>query len=195
MRALLLAILLGLVPTAVAAQVEGTIFAGGRFGGSISDPLTNRSQTLDGALSYGLIVDFPVRGPGRFIEVVWSRQTSDVEAMTSFDDFELTIDLVQIGGLYRWEGRSVEPFVLMTLGATIFSGDGGLGTDAAASGSLGVGFRWAPSDRVAFRFEGRGWATFELGSAGLFCSGGCILRLSGGGMWQTELLGGLTITF
>ena len=83
----------------------------------------------------------------------------------------------------------------MTLGATIFSGDGGLGTDAAASGSLGVGFRWAPSDRVAFRFEGRAWASFELGSAGLLCSGGCILRLSGGGMWQTELLGGLTITF
>ena len=47
----------------------------------------------------------------------------------------------------------------------------------------------------ALRFEARGYATLVNSSGGLFCSGGCVISVSGDAITQGELMLGLSTRF
>jgi hypothetical protein len=198
------AVLSGLLTLAAgpgaAQEFELTPFAGVRGGGELSEATTNRPASLDGAPSFGLAAAFKVTGEGRFVEAFWSRQSTEAFLPGAEREIEVDLDLLQVGGSYRWTGpsrrtrRSLEPFVTVTVGAALVSGQDG-GREAVAAGTLGAGFRWLLGPRLALRFDGRGIALFEVGEAAIACGGGCSAGLSGGGTTQFEATVALSVGF
>jgi hypothetical protein len=61
--------------------------------------------------------------------------------------------------------------------------------------SLGIGYQLPLGERVALRFEARGYATLVNSSSALFCSGGCVLSIKGDTVTQGDLLVGLAYTY
>lgn len=86
----------------------------------------------------------------------------------------------------------MHPYVAAGVGLTVMDADD---SEVFPSGSLAVGVRWPIGSRLALWLEGRGIATFETGAAQFVCGGGCVLALSGGGFYQTEIQTGLSIRF
>ena len=170
-----------------AGGIEITPFAGGRFGGALTESSTNRVVDLEGSASYGLAVDVGLKNPWAFLEIVWSHQ--DTEVVGSLEVFELSLDSVHIGSLYRWEDRRVQPFLSGGFGLTLLDAEG---TEAHLSVFLGTGFRVPLRRRTAFRFDARGIGLVDSGSGGLFCSGGCLAAVSMTGTMQGELAVGFT---
>ena len=180
--------------TSVAQEFELTPFAGIRGGGELSEQATNRPASLDGSEAFGLAAAWEVTGQGRFIEAFWSRQDTETYLPGADRTIGVTVDLVQVGGSYRWTGKSVEPFVSATVGAAIIGGEDG-GQDGVAAGSLGAGFRWLFSPRLALRVDARGYALFEVESVAIACGAGCAAGFGAGGTTQGELTLALSVGF
>ena len=179
----LLALVAVLVPAPLhAGGVEITPFAGGRFGGTVTESGTNRDLDLDPSASYGLVFDVALKQPGAFIEIVLSHQ--ETEAASSRDDVDLSLDSIHVGGLFRWQDRRVQPFLNGGFGLTIFDADG---AEAHFSATLGTGFRVPLGQRAAFRFDARGIGIFDSGGSGIFCTGGCLVSVSVAGTLQGEV--------
>ena len=170
-----------------AGGVEITPFAGGRFGGTVTEGGSNRNVDLDSSASYGLVFDVAVKDPGAFIEILWSHQ--ETEVANSRGVFDLSLDSVHVGGLFRWEDRRVQPFLNGGFGLTLFDADG---TEAHFSAMLGTGFRVPMGRRAAFRFDARGIGIVDSGRGGFFCSGGCLAAVSVAGTFQGEVTVGFT---
>jgi hypothetical protein len=182
----------GLVPLFLgvplhAGGVEITPFVGGRFGGTVTESGTNRDRDVDGSASFGLVFDMAVKDPGAFIEIVWSHQETEVES--GGKAFDLSLDSIHVGGLFRWEDRRVQPFLNGGIGLTLFNAEG---TEAHLSGMLGTGFRIPLGQRSAFRFDARGIGIVDSGSGGVFCSGGCLAAVSVAGTLQGEVAVGFS---
>ena len=186
--------LLAVTPPAAAQDFELSPFAGIRGGGTLSEERTNRSASLDGSPSFGLAAAWAVRGQGRFVEALWSRQETETHLPGADRTIDVAIDLIQVGGSYRWTGKSLEPFVSATVGAALIAGEEG-GREAVAAGSLGAGFRWVLSPRLALRVDGRGYALFEVESVTIACGPGCAAGLAAGGTTQGELTLALSAGF
>ena len=171
-----------------AGGVEITPFVGGRFGGTVTESGTNRDRDLDDAASFGLVFDLAVKEPGAFIEILWSHQ--ETEVASSRGVFDLALDSVHVGGLFRWEERQVQPFLNGGFGLTLFNGEG---TEAHLSVTLGTGFRVPLGRRAAFRFDARGVGIVDSGRGGIFCSGGCLAAVSVAGTFQGEVTVGFSV--
>ena len=181
-------------PPAAAQDFELSPFAGFRGGGELSEQATNRSASLDGSAAFGLAAAWKAKGQGRFVEAFWSRQETETHLPGADRTVDVAIDLVQVGGSYRWIGKSLEPFVSATVGAALIAGEEG-GREAVAAGSLGAGFRWVLSPRLALRVDGRGYALFEVESVTIACGPGCAAGLAAGGTTQGELTLALSAGF
>lgn len=179
-------------PPAAAQDFELSPFAGIRGGGKLSEEATNRSASLDGSASFGLAAAWAVKGQGRFVEAFWSRQETETHLPGTDHTIDIVIDLIQVGGSYRWTGKSLEPFVSATVGTALIAGEEG-GREAVAAGSLGAGFRWVMSPRLALRVDGRGYALFEVESVSISCGAGCAAGLAAGGTTQGELTLALSV--
>lgn len=197
LRTALAAGLLVAAAPATAQEFELSPFAGLRGGGELTEAATNRPVSLDGAASCGLAAAWKVAGEGRFVEAFWSRQSTEGDLPGANRTVEIDVDLIQVGGSYRWSGRthrSIEPFVTVTVGTALISGPDG-GREAVAAGSLGAGFRWVLAPRLAVRVDGRGYALFEVGEVAIACGGGCTAGFSSGGTTQAELTVALSVGF
>ena len=136
-----------------------------------------------------------------------SRQSSQVDARQATPPlapaaplpakFPLSVTYAHIGGtvfLYRKIGQG--PYLVGGLGATLFEPDlQGLANELRPSISLGIGYQLPLGERVALRFEARGYATLVNSSSALFCSGGCAISIKGDTVTQGDVLLGLTFTY
>jgi len=184
--------------SAALAEVELTPTLGIRFGGSIESDFSD--DTIDPALSFGLTLDLPL-APEKWIAVLWSHQRAEFTATGLFQDedsFELDIDYIHAGGVYRPNpSKKTQPFVMVTAGLTwVRPEPGGFSDGLGLSGMVGGGAKFVLSPRIGLRFEGRGYLTFTDVTVSGICGGvGCSVRFSSGGIFQFEALGGVTFSF
>lgn len=186
----LLSVVAGALP---ARDVEVAPQVGGRFGGELTDEATNRDVSLDSGTAFGLEVDVALAGEGRYLRLFWSRERTEAELPDpALPPQPLTLDYLHFGGVYRLTQRTVHPYVAAGVGLMVIDADD---SEVFPSASLAGGVRWPIGSRLALWIEGRGIATFETGEAQLVCGGGCVLGLSGGGFFQTEIQTGLSVRF
>ena len=112
---------------------------------------------------------------------------------------DLAVEYYQIGGLYRRPTPKVEPFFLMTLGATRFAPEDNTFSDEwKFSVIFGLGAKVWISDRIGLRFQGRVLMPMLWSSAGFWCGGGsgCGLGYGGGSaLVQGDLGVGIAFRF
>lgn len=188
---------------AQALDTELTAFGGYRFGGTVDVKDSDSAYELDDASSFGLIWNHRYRGNTQW-EVFYS--TQDARAKLDGDaQLAATADVeshvLQLGGTYLWDGATLQPYLAATLGAThIRARAAGSDSDTFVSGSIGLGFRVAPTARLGLRFEARAHGTFIRENSSIFCSTGpdenlCAIKADGNLFGQVEAYAGLTLRF
>jgi outer membrane protein with beta-barrel domain len=183
-------------------SVEITPFYGYRFGGDISDVENARDVKVAEGSSYGLMLDIQVE-PGAFVELRYSRQSSELKASDSVygagqvDVTDIDVDHYMLGGTYEPEtSHPVRPFVSADVGVVHFSPQGFDGETRFAFG-LGGGFKLPIANHFGLRFDGRWVATRLSGSTDIYCnsSGSCLVVSEGTFVNQFEFTAGLNFRF
>jgi len=183
-------------------SVEVTPFYGYRFGGDIGGVENAGDVEIAEGSSYGFMVDIEVQ-PGAFVEVRYSRQSSELKASNSvFGAGQVTVtdvdlDHFMLGGTYQPETtHPVHPFVSADVGAVHFSPQGFDGETRFAFG-LGAGVKVPIADHFGLRLDGRWVATRLSGSTDLYCNSGgsCLVVSEGTYVNQYEFTTGLTFRF
>jgi len=193
------AALLALPAVAAAQKVQLTPFVGYRMFGSYEGYYGGDYDVKD-AMSYGGILGFSPN-PWTGIEFLYSHQGTDLEYRPltgAMETYQLSVDQWALNG-YRTLGQSgsrVRPFVGAGAGLTSFYSDEALDSEQRFTLNFDLGLKaWAPSERVAFRFDARGYMTFvgDGGGAGVCGIGGCYMATTGSIFFQGELTAGITI--
>jgi hypothetical protein len=84
------------------------------------------------------------------------------------------------------------------LGATTAKPDrGGLNSETFFSGNLGIGWMVPLGAHVGLRFEARGYGILLNNHSAVFCGGtvGCTVAIKGTGLFEGEVLAGLSMRF
>lgn len=168
--------------SAGAAEVELGLVTGLQQTGSVGT--TEGTLDLAGGFLYGVSMGWRVR-PDGVVEIAWSRQDSEASGnLTSGrQEFDVTIDTLEFGGLWETRPGKMRPFLGMTLGGTRLAGSGqGYGEAWNFSGSISGGVRYFLSDHTLLRLEGRGTGILLSGGSALACSfppGGCQVGVTG----------------
>ena len=185
-----------------------TLYAGYRDGGRFTDVTTGSKLPIEasgvGAVSLDLALS-PKAGTQWQIYV--SRQNSQVDARQATPPlspaaplpakFPMSVTYAHIGGIIFPQMKIGQgPYLVGGMGATLFEPDlPGLANELRPSISLGIGYQLPFGERVALRFEARGFATLVNSSSALFCSGGCAVSIKGDTVTQGDVLLGLTFTY
>jgi len=186
-----------------AQAVDLVPFAGFRFGGSLDTTSLSvnpqappTSLALNGALSYGGIVDVPISGPSA-LELYYSRQPTSLNGGGSLaaPPGDVTVSVMHLGFLQTLpsDDPALSWFADATAGATRFDVSGGNITRASLG--VGGGFTWMPSKHVGLRADVRAILTFGGGGGGssLACSGGCTVAISSSAIAQGEISLGVVL--
>lgn len=185
------------------SSVEITPFGSYHFGGTFDVAESDTSYSLEDSPAFGVAVNFPHRDNTQW-EVYYSQQSTDAEnegATTGAVSVGVDIHVLQLGGIYQWEGDTVRPYLSATFGGTyIRTNSVGNESDTFFSGSIGLGLKILPSSRVGFRLEARALGTFMNDGTDLFCRTGpnanvCAVRLEGDMLSQIETFAGVTFRF
>ena len=101
------------------------------------------------------------------------------------------------GGINFFDGPIGQgPYVVGGLGATLFQpGSSGTRDELRPSLNLGIGYQRTLGEHLALRVEARGYVTLVKSSGGLFCSGGCLLKIKADAVTQGEVQLGLSYRF
>ncbi len=194
------------VPTHAQEQsfnFEITPFGGYRYGGEFEETDRNFSIELDDKESYGLILNAR-HSPVTQWEILYSRQETSADTIglgLSDPLLDLSVEYLQAGGTYLWDGDHARPFLAATLGVTqIDISNPGYDSDSFFSFSLGLGLQIRPTDRLGLRLEARGYGTLLDSDSDLFCEFSpsnniCAIRIDGTIMWQVEALAGIVFRF
>jgi hypothetical protein len=212
--ALLLVLLLGVAAGSSAAQPQPsrdssvTFYAGYRDGGSFTDVVSDSRLPIEASGVGAFSVEFrPDPRDATQLQIYFSRQKSDVDARTATPPpppfsplpakFPLTITYLHIGGTVFLDKKIGHGLYLVGgLGATLFEPDlAGLANELRPSLNLGVGYQLPLGERLAVRFEARGYATLVNSSSALFCSGGCVLSIKGETVTQGDVQIGLSFRY
>ena len=182
---------------------EITPFGAYRYGGEFKETDRNFSIDLDDGESFGLILNARHSHNTQW-EILYSRQETSANTTglgLSDPRLDVTIEYLQAGGTYLWDGDTVRPFLAATLGVSqVDITTPGYDSDSFFSFSLGLGFQVAPTNRLGLRLEARGYGTLLDSSSDLFCEFGpsnniCVVRIDGTIMWQVEALAGIVFRF
>lgn len=168
-------------PAAVEAQmldaVEVTAFGGYRFGGDFYEIVTGRPVDVDGAMSFGVILNVPFHADMQ-IEAMVTHQEARFTLPASVDAsatrWRVAVDHYQVGGLSDFGIGRVRPFMTGALGLTRYAAADD--TELRFSLSAGGGVKLFPTPRMGLRLDGRIFATVVDADADvLVCTaGGCI---------------------
>jgi len=184
-------------PMAQTQQFAITPFYGFRFGGEVEDLNTRTSYSFDDGPAYGLCMSYaPPDYLGRF-ELLWSHQDSgiDFKGNNGLGEVDLTIDVIQIGGVSEFGTERFRPYVSGHIGATHYSADG-FGTDTRFSFGLGAGVKAFITKNLYLCADIRGFCTVTDAEGGfIYYNGVTIASFSGETMWQGQVSLGLGLTF
>ena len=170
-----------------------TLFAGYHFGGSLTDETSGQSVDLREGGLFGASLDIPLDDSSEF-QVFYGHQSTAFTPWpypTTSD--KLKVDYLHIGGTFFPEEMSRGVYVVGGLGATRMTPDAdGFNPATNFSLNLGIGYLLPLSRNVGLRFEARGFATIINSRTAVFCSGGCVAKLTGSGVSQGAFLIGLS---
>jgi len=181
------------------SRYELTPYAGWQWGGGLTTSLGEIK--IDAAMNVGGILGIRTSAM-QVVELTYNYQKSSVVlqrggVVADSTLFDLNTHFIQLGGRAERVSGPVTPFVLGGLGITIFDPSArGRGSETRFSVHFGGGLRAPISSRVALRGQLRGWFSFLSTTGGAFCgTGGCSFGVSGSGVFQGDVSGGLTIGF
>jgi hypothetical protein len=170
---------------------------GYRFGGEVEDSNTKETYSFEGASSFGIVLDYaPLNANGRF-ELLWSHQESsiDFKGSSGLGNVDLTIDVIQVGGISEFGSERKRSYVSAHIGATHFSTDD-FGNDTKLSLGIGAGVKAFLTKTVFLRADVRGYCTVVESEASYFYrNGNSVATFSGSTLWQGEASLGIGITF
>lgn len=186
---------------AAESPFQVAVHAGYRAGGSLEDVTSGEDRDLDDAASFALALEFRYgKGDGRYAQLWYSRQESDVHDGTTSHD--VTVEYLHVGGTVPFGDLDrAQPYLVAGLGATRFSASGVNSSDRTKfSGSLGVGLSLPIGEHAAFRVEARGYLTAVDTDTSLLCrsddgSGFCRIVAHGSTIFQAEALAGIAFRF
>lgn len=174
-------------------------FGGFRMGGSLEDAETGEGRDIEEAASFGVSFEMRYGREDRWWQLWYSRQGSEIRSPDG--TLDLDVEYLHFGGTVpiNDEGR-VQSYLAAGIGATRMTPGGGLDDAVEFSGSLGLGLSVPLSERVALRFEARGYLTVVDADSSIFCSsvngaGACRIVASGSTMFQAELLAAIAFGF
>ena len=174
-------------------------FGGLRMGGSLEDAETGESRDIEEAASFGVALELRYGQEDRWWQLWYSRQGSEIRSPDS--TLDLDVEYLHFGGTVpiNDEGR-VQSYLSAGIGATRLTPGSGLDDSMEFSGSLGLGLSVPLSERVALRFEARGYLTVVDADSSIFCSsingeGACRIVASGSTLFQAELLAAIAFGF
>ena len=178
---------LAISPCRAEREIELVPVVGMRNGVDItsSEPgIGPASADASGTLGFG--VNVRLRPDGWFESFIDHQSLSFVGASGSgVSGFDVAIDYLQFGGRYQPSEGRVHPFVSAAIGLTRFgSNPGDVDSSLGFSGSLGGGVQVPISQRTAFHFEVRGYATLDDAAFAAACGPGCVAVFSGSGWYQ-----------
>lgn len=177
-----------------------TLYGGDRFGGGVTDSTTNSTINLANGSSFALAVDIGLDS-NRQLELFYSRQNTALASggfSSLANNIGLTLYNYQIGGTNFIEEVGRGLYVMGGLGGTTAKPNhGGLNSETFFSGNLGVGWMVRLGPHVGLRFEGRGYGILLNNHSSLFCGGtaGCTVAIRGSGLFEGEVLAGLSVRF
>lgn len=181
------------------SRIELTPYAGWQWGGGIATTLGD--LRIRAAMNWGGILGFRTSSM-QVVELTYNYQRAPLvlERGSLAGDstlFDLTSHFIQVGGRAERQSGPVTPFVVGGLGLTIFDpSQSTRSSEARFSVHFGGGLRIPFSQRAALRAQLRGWYSFLSTSGGVFCGpAGCSFGVSGSGIFQGDVSGGLTIGF
>jgi len=151
---------------------------------------------IDDSAAYGLTLDYEFR-PGSQLELLYLYQKSDL-TFDPFNDVKSSTGVVtsyyHIGALQGFRRGNVMPFTGLTLGASSFNPESRGETMWKFSIGLNAGAKVYLSERIGLRFHGRALMSFlDTGAGVWFGTGGVSMGITGWGVWQWDLGGGLII--
>ena len=195
----LLALLLLLPARPALAQNAVTFYGGYAWGGSFDQQTGNTtgSANLAGSFTGAASIDWALDA-ARNVQLYASGQRTTLQlAGSTPSSVDMGLYYVHLGGSNFFEGRAGQgAYVAGGLGATVMSpSSAGLGSEVRPSASLAIGYEHALSPSLAVRAELRGYLTLINSSGGIFCSGGCVVTLSGDALVQGAALVGLSLRF
>ena len=185
------------------APAEGfqiTPFVGQRGGGEFEDEGTGVTLSLSDESTWGIIIDKDA-GTGKQAEFYYSHQPTSFNAkgtVTTGALFDLDIDYYHLGGRQLWDMGKTTTFVVASVGATHFDPQpSSLEPMTKFSIGLGGGVELNATERIGFRLEGRGFATFLKSDDAVFCkdSGGCVVLVNTDVLYQYEVSAGVILRF
>jgi len=189
-----------LIPAgAVAEGLMITPYMGYRVGGNFTDIATEIELELEESESYGLIIGKD-NGTSDQTEFIYSVQPTKLKAsglVTPGVLVDLDVENFMLAGK-KILNKESGAFMSGMIGATRFDpSSSSLNSETHFALGLGGGIDHRISERVGFRFEGRGIATFLDSDGAIFCgpSGGCLVYTESNVLWQFEVVAGLTFRF
>ncbi len=179
--------------------IEITPIVGYRTGGSFKDPVTQETLDLDGAPSYGLVINSDYDANTQW-EFVYSHQDTKMQLGPTFTgnrQFDLNVDYLSAGGAYVWRDARVQPFISATLGiARLAPQDSAYDSATRFQMQLAGGYKYFVTRNLGLRIEARGYETMMNTDAAIFCGNGtCIARVQSSGFGQLEINAGLDLRF
>jgi hypothetical protein len=177
-----------------------TVYGGDRFGGSVTDSTSNSTINLENGSSFAVAVDIGLDSNTQ-LELFYSQQNTALTSgafSSQANNIGLTLHNYQIGGTNFIEEMGRGLYVMGGIGATTANPRrSGLNSETFFSGNLGIGWMVPLGPNVGLRFEGRGYGILLNNHSALFCGGtsGCTVAIKGNGLFQGEVLAGLSIRF
>jgi hypothetical protein len=177
-----------------------TVYGGARFGGGVTDSTTNSTINLQNGSSFAVAFDIGLDRNTQ-IELFYSQQNTALTtgALSSqANNIGLTLYNYQIGGTNFIEEVGRGLYVMGGIGGTTAKPNrSGLNSETFFSGNLGIGWMVPLGPHVGLRFEGRGYGVLLNNHSAVFCGGttGCTVAIKGNGLFQGEVLAGISIRF
>ena len=177
---------------------------GARTGGEVAnqvtpyDPTMPSSLSLDSSASYGVVVDLPLYGGWRAVELYFSRQPTRLRGgeFLAPPVSDLTVNVIHVGlaDTLPTDDPRLSWLLFGSAGATQFEARSS--SDTRFSIGLGGGARWMFSPHVGLRGDLRAIVSFTGNSQTVIvCNGGCVGHYAGTIAVQGEATLGIVVRF
>jgi Outer membrane protein beta-barrel domain len=185
-----------LVMPPAAAQIGASVFGGYSVSEGLDNQVTGERAHVSSAASFGVSFDYDLDA-ARELQLFYGQQSTTVDPGAGGPRFDMDVRYLHLGGTYFFDGPIGRgPYAVGGLGVTYLSPSlGGLSSETRASMNVGFGYLWPLSSTVGLRAEARAFITLLNSSSALFCSGGCVVLLSGDAFAQGQAMLGLTVKF
>jgi opacity protein-like surface antigen len=155
---------------------------------------------LDDHSSFAIAADLRASDSSAY-ELFYSREATQLSVIGGAATTDVNVSYIHLGGTLKLDDsdRAVQPYAIGGLGVTRLQPSNDGTSRTRFSGSLGLGLRWAATQHLSLRVEGRGFVTL-MNNDPVFCKSdetGLICRVHGNGTTfiQGQFLAGVAFAF